>query len=148
MNPIQKIIEDALGEYNEEVDKVIWAQIQKIIKNTGKFEADKWVLEVISPYIMEGNDKLRESNFIFSINGAVRLVPKPQAPREIKDSILTGAQIRQYTMESLPGYTNIIIKGYQDVDMVLNGSLRFNFELEIRSTDTRLGTVIEESLGY
>jgi len=148
LNQIRKLIEDVLGEYDKEVDDIITRQILKIITQTGKFNADDWILEVIRPEVSSSPVDTEGSQYVFSLDGAVRLIPKPQAPREIQDSLLEGAQINHYKTESRPGYVNIVIKGHQNIDMVVGGSLRFNFELEMRTTDTRFGGVIEESLGY
>lgn len=149
MSQIKKLIEDALGEYNEEVDKAIVGQILKIIKTTGKFIADEWMLEIKRPDITTENSMITDGHeYVFSIKGAVKLVPKSKIPQIIKNSILKGAKIHHYKAESLPGYINIVIKGHKDEEMLVTPPIRFNFELEMRATDTRLGTVIRESLGY
>jgi len=145
MSSIQKMIEDLIGEYNADIEKVIWAQVKEIIATTGGFTVDDWILEVKHPAVR--SDHIGDT-MTFGLYGSARLVPKHKTPREIKESILEGAKIQHTSLESRPGYVNITIKGHQDVDMVVGGSLRFNFKLKMRSSDNRLTGVIEESLHY
>jgi hypothetical protein len=149
VNQIRKKIEDLLGEYNQKVEDAIWVQIQDIITTTGKFTADDWILELKQPVIF--NDKDTTAFASFKLAGAVRLIPRPKIPTFIDSSILRGATIRKYreqTSQVAKHGTFVIIEGTKEVDMVLGGNLKFSFDLEIKSVDTRLGDVIRESMGY
>lgn len=151
MNSIQKIIEEALGKYDQEVEKALWGQIQKIIKETGEFKADKWMLEVIRPSIDLKPGILKDYDYVFSIDGAVRLRPTLKFPSSIKDDILIGARVGHYqrvTPSINAGTHKLFISGVQEIDMVIGDPLQFSFELTIHSNDSRVRNHIKDKLEY
>ena len=152
MNSIQKLIEDVLGKYNEDVEKAIWGQIRVIIKETGEFKAKDWTLHIVRPDVTVENSMIVDGhNYVFSIEGAVKLVPKPNYPKTIKDDILVGGLVRKYkrvTPNISPNSAVIIMEGIQVIDMVDGNDLRFSFYLEIKGIDYRIRDHIESKLEY
>lgn len=150
MNKINEMIENTLGKYEQDVDDAVFLQIRKIIRATGSFNADDWVLEMKRPSIT--TQDFEGYTYVFSIEGAIRLVPRYSLAQNthIVDDILIGGLISQYKVMNPhfhPEAIKIVIKGIQVIDWANDNDLRFSFDLEIRSSDPRIIGYIQKKLG-